>query len=115
MHNPKKQLKITKRVLIIRTLISEKNYIVKELNKDSKLKDLDRNLNSEKFTYYNLFAKKQIKHWLVNKNRHIKLKIFSDRDFNIKSIKQKKEFIKSLNQNTTVIDNKQFNGPIMLP
>jgi 2-polyprenyl-3-methyl-5-hydroxy-6-metoxy-1,4-benzoquinol methylase len=119
LHNPKKAiknlLKITKRVLIIRTLISEKNYIVKELNKDSKLKDLDKNLNSEKFIYYNLFTKNQIKHWLVNNNKHIKLKIFPDRDFNVKNINQKKEFIKNFNQNTTVIDNKQMNGPIMLP
>jgi 2-polyprenyl-3-methyl-5-hydroxy-6-metoxy-1,4-benzoquinol methylase len=119
LHNPKKAiknlLKITKRVLIIRTLISEKNYIVKELNKYSKLKDLDRNLNSVKFTYYNLFTKKQIKNWLVNKKRHIKLKTFPDCDFNVKNINQKKEFIKSFNQNTTVIDNKQMNGPITLP
>jgi ubiquinone/menaquinone biosynthesis C-methylase UbiE len=119
LKNPSKALynlsRVTKKKLFLRTLIGKKNYIIKELNNTTKnfKKDYDLELNN-KFCYYNIFSIEQIKYWMQQAKKKYKLVFFRDEDFSIKNINQSREFPQNLNVNTNIIQNKQFNGPLLL-
>lgn len=110
----KKLVIATKNFLIIRTLISEKDYITKEVINDKFKNNFTSSINPKDFIYYNSFSKKTINFWIKSAKKKCSIKFIKDQDFVTNRIKQDSIYRQKKTANTKILMNKQFNGPLML-
>jgi 2-polyprenyl-3-methyl-5-hydroxy-6-metoxy-1,4-benzoquinol methylase len=107
-------IKSTKKVVILRTLVSEKDYITKEVINQKNLMNYKKSVDPKNFLYYNSFSKKTIEKWVKSSKQKYSIKFIEDKNYLPKNIKQNSEFKQNKTVNTKIFNNKQFNGPIML-
>ncbi|MES2308259.1 MAG: class I SAM-dependent methyltransferase [Verrucomicrobiota bacterium] len=105
-------IKATKSCLIVRTLISDRMFIVKEMlekkSKNSSLEDLEYN-------YFNVYSERYFNAIIKDSKRKTKKITFSDdKDFNAKAINKDVKIHKRGN-GTEVINGMQVNGAIICP
>ena len=118
LENPNLALKklviATKKFIVIRTLISEKDYITKEVINNKNKNNFTNSINPNDFVYYNSFSKKTIKFWIKSAKKNCSIKYIKDQDFVANKIKQDSIYRQKKTSNTKILMNKQFNGPLML-
>mgnify|MGYP001360540350 CR=1 FL=1 len=110
----KKLVITTKKFLVIRTLISEKDYITKEVINIKNKNNFTSYVNPAEFIYYNSFSKKTINSWIKSAKKNCSIKFIKDQDFIPNKIKQNSIYRQKTTSNTKIFMNKQFNGPLML-
>tara|TARA_B100000780_G_C21011469_1_gene405049 strand:+ start:191 stop:940 length:750 start_codon:yes stop_codon:yes gene_type:complete len=107
-------IKSTKKVVILRTLISEKDYITKEVINQKNFINYKKSIDPKSFLYYNSFSKETVESWVKSSKKKYSIKFIEDKNYLTKNIKQNSEFKQNKTENTKILNNKQFNGPIML-
>jgi len=107
----KELLRITKRTVIIRTLIGQSSFRIKQIREPEVYDSYGEPLN---FHYYNIYSKKYLQNILQNYN--IEFEIFSDQDYIPENIgaKNYKNSEKPFDI-TTIIDGLQVNSYIISP
>tara|TARA_Y200000002_G_C22549053_1_gene607378 strand:+ start:51 stop:815 length:765 start_codon:yes stop_codon:yes gene_type:complete len=118
LENPNLALKklviTTKKFLVIRTLISEKDYITKEVINIKNKNNFTNSIKPTDFIYYNSFSKKTLNFWINSAKKKCSIKFIKDQDFVANKIKQDSVYRQKKTSNTKILMNKQFNGPLML-
>jgi len=105
--------RVTKKYLVIRTLIGRCSYIVKQVNEPEEYSESGEPIN---FNYLNIYSENFLKKLLGNLKRVKKVNLFTDNYFNPKNIgninyKNRKK-PKDL---TTIVDGMQVNNYIIYP
>ncbi len=104
----------TKKFVLLRTLISNKDYVTKEVINQKNFNNFGKSLKPKNFIYYNSFSKKTINEWVKVSKKKYSIKFIEDKNFNPNKIKQNYQYKQNLTENTKVFNRKQFNGPLML-
>lgn len=115
-------LRVTKRALIIRTLVGDKSYRIKDIytKQDmdfftSEIDTFDENGEPKDFSFYNIYSKKYINAVIEESAHGAGVVIEADNDFDSKKMARNKMDFQNRTNATAVIGGMQVNGNIILP
>lgn len=115
-------LRVTKKVLIIRALVGDKSYRIKDIytKKDmdfftSEIDTFDENGEPKDFSFYNIYSKKYISAVVEDTTPGATVIIEADQDFDSENLARNKGDFKNRTNATTLVNGMQVNGNIILP
>jgi hypothetical protein len=113
---------VTKRILIIRSLVGDKSYRIKDIYTKQDLDFLksevdmfDEDGEPKDFSFYNIYSKKYIDAVVKDAVPGANVVIEVDRDFDLKGMSRNEKDFQNRTNATRIIDGLQVNGNIILP
>lgn len=105
-------LRVTKKHVILRTLVDERSFYIKEVRDESFSLDGE----PKKFNFFNIYSRKYLEKIIHKHSKNCEIKFRKDTDFSISAIQNsfKLDGKKTFFNPTKIIDKKQTNGPILM-
>jgi len=109
-------LRVSRRYLLVRTLVSDNSYIVKRVTPDQAGDEFDENGEPHTFHYLNIYSEAYLRR-VISKNKRVATIDFEpDRDFDPASVADSKVVLNASSWNaTTTQDGLQHSGMLSMP
>jgi SAM-dependent methyltransferase len=105
--------RVSRRLLVIRTLVGERSFLIKEVRQEGT--EFDDRGDPIHFNYYNIYASAFLKAILERQPRFRSVDIIQDRDFDPTRIEEAAQVHSSAGNPTRIFDGWQVNGYVLQP
>lgn len=108
-------IRVSRRHVLIRTLVAEKSYVVQDIEPQSDGRDFDENNEPVGFHYLNIYSRSYISHLLSQESRVKSVEYEYDNDYDPNSVSDTGNLLKNSWDRTSTIEGIQVSGMIILP
>jgi SAM-dependent methyltransferase len=107
--------RVTGRHLLVRTLISDKSYVIMDVTPQPDGDDFDEQGSPRGFHYLNIYGEGYVRRLFGQEPRVLEVRIEPDRDFSAERISDTAQALPGAWDATRVVDGMQISGPILMP
>jgi len=107
--------RVARRHLLVRTLVADKSYVVKDVVPQQDGDDFDEDGNPRAFHFLNLYGEAYVRRLIARDPRVRGVRIERDVDFAVERLADTAESLPKAWDATRVINGMQISGPILLP
>ncbi|SEH53762.1 Methyltransferase domain-containing protein [Magnetospirillum fulvum] len=108
-------IRVSRRHVLIRTLVAEKSYVIQDVEPQPDGQDFDENNEPKGFHYLNIYGRSYITHLLSREKRVSSIKFEIDKDYDPNSVNDTGDLLKNSWDKTTTTMGIQVSGMIILP